>query len=43
MLGRPTQEHLTLAERMSQGPNPYGDGQAAGRIVSIMLNILGAE
>lgn len=43
MLGRPTQEHLTLAEGMPQGLNPYGNERAPGRIVPIMLTILGAE
>lgn len=33
-------EHL---KRMSQGSNPYGDGRAAERIVSIMLKILEGE
>lgn len=43
MLGRPTLEHLTLAEGMPQGLNPHGNERAPGRIVSIMLNILGVE
>ncbi len=36
-------EHLTLADPMSYGPGPYGDGRAAWPMVSIMLNILGVE
>lgn len=30
-------------KRMSQGSNPYGDGRAAERIVSIMVKILGVK
>jgi UDP-N-acetylglucosamine 2-epimerase len=32
-----------LLERMSRGPNPYGDGRAAGRIVTTILKILGVQ
>ncbi len=32
-----------LRERMSGGPNPYGDGNASARIVATVLKILGVQ